>query len=144
MTRHLHVGLLLCTLVGCATQGGAPPRQDTATAPVTTQAIMNGPVLPKPEGPVPLRAPAFVMRVWVAPWEAANGDLNAPGYVYTEIEARRWTLGLPAEPRHGRVITPLQIEDRPETKAPLAPTKAPRGEHGNAPGERPASNLFSS
>jgi conjugal transfer pilus assembly protein TraV len=43
-----------------------------------------------PEAPVPVRSPAVVMRIWVAPYEDLNGDLNSPGYVYTEIEARRW------------------------------------------------------
>jgi conjugal transfer pilus assembly protein TraV len=43
-----------------------------------------------PDSPVPVRSPAVVMRIWVAPYEDLNGDLNSPGYVYTEIEARRW------------------------------------------------------
>ncbi len=43
-----------------------------------------------PYSPVPVRSPAMVMRIWVAPYEDRNGDLNAPGYVYTEVEARRW------------------------------------------------------
>ena len=43
-----------------------------------------------PEHPVPIRTPAVVMRIWIAPWIDENDDLISPGYVYTEIEPRRW------------------------------------------------------
>ena len=38
----------------------------------------------------PLRQPARVLRVWIAPWEDAQGNLHGGGYVYSEIEQRRW------------------------------------------------------
>jgi conjugal transfer pilus assembly protein TraV len=51
-------------------------------------------VIPKPvKGTVPVRTPAQVMRIYVAPWESKSGDLNVPGYVYTEVEPRRWMIG---------------------------------------------------
>lgn len=46
-----------------------------------------------PDQPVPIRTPAEVMRIWVAPWEDTNGDLIVTGYIYTEIEPRRWVIG---------------------------------------------------
>lgn len=53
--------------------------------------VTNNYVSPRlPGQPVPIRTPAVVMRIWVAPWIDSNDDLNAPGYVYTEIEPRRW------------------------------------------------------
>jgi conjugal transfer pilus assembly protein TraV len=33
------------------------------------------------------------MRIAVDPWEDENGDLYIPGYIYTEIEPRRWEIG---------------------------------------------------
>lgn len=57
--------------------------------------------------PVPIRTQAAVMRVWVAPWESDAGDLNVPGYIYTEIEPRRWEIGTPA-PRPTPTIRPLE------------------------------------
>lgn len=61
-----------------------------------------------PDRPVPIRTPAHVMRIWVAPWEDTNGDLITNGYVYTEIEPRRWVIGKP-EGRHGDpILRPLQ------------------------------------
>ena len=45
------------------------------------------------EQPIPIRTQAKVMRIWMAPWEDDDGDLHADGYLYTEIESRRWNLG---------------------------------------------------
>ena len=61
------------------------------------------------------------MRIWIAPWEDSRGDLHAPGYLYTEIEPRRWALGAPAEAERATLIRPLQIERReasPDTRRP--------------------------
>jgi conjugal transfer pilus assembly protein TraV len=45
--------------------------------------------------PMPIREPAKVMRVWIAPWADKNDDLHWPSYVYTEIQQRRWSFGNP-------------------------------------------------
>lgn len=60
-----------------------------------------------PDRPVPIRTPAEVMRIWIAPWEDKNGDLNTNGYVYTEIEPRRWVIGKPNSVGT-QVLRPLQ------------------------------------
>ena len=75
-----------------------------------------------------MRLPAQVMRVWIAPWEDSRGDLHAPGYLYTEIEPRRWSLGAPAEPERDALIRPLQIERRdarPDATRPPGKPKVP-------------------
>lgn len=65
-------------------------------------------VVPKPaRNPIPIRSQATVMRVWVAPWESDSGDLNVPGFIYTEIEPRRWEIGTPA-PKPTPSIRPLE------------------------------------
>lgn len=61
-----------------------------------------------PNRPVPIRTPARVMRIWVSPWEDTMGNLNVPGYVYTEIEPRRWTIGS-TPPTASPTLQPLQI-----------------------------------
>lgn len=61
-----------------------------------------------PNRPVPIRTPAQVMRIFIAPWEDKQGSLIVPGYVYTEIQPRRWIIGhesLESNP----VLTPLQV-----------------------------------
>ncbi|MDO8845339.1 type IV conjugative transfer system lipoprotein TraV [Methylicorpusculum sp.] len=62
--------------------------------------------VPSIEQPVPIRTQAQVMRIWVAPWEDDDGDLHADGYLYTEIESRRWNLGERFR-SPGRAISPL-------------------------------------
>jgi hypothetical protein len=105
--------------------GGEVPESAIAD----TRIVGTSPVLPRPEDAVPLRVPAQVMRVWIAPWEDSRGDLHAPGYLYTEIEPRRWTLGVPAEPDRETLIRPLQIERRdakPDTARPGRERDTPR------------------
>ena len=46
-----------------------------------------------PDKPVPVRTPATVMKIWVNTYEDKSGDLVTPGYVFTEIEPRRWVVG---------------------------------------------------
>lgn len=72
-------------------------------------AFVNTYVAPNlPDRPIPIRTPAQVMRIWVAPWEDKNGDLNVTGYLYTEIEPRRWVIG-DAAPEKSPVLHPLQV-----------------------------------
>lgn len=74
--------------------------------------IINNYVTPNiPNRPVPVRTPAQIMRIWVGPYVDANGDLVAPGIVYTEIEPRKWIYPdtMSAEKSaNNRVMRPLQ------------------------------------
>lgn len=71
--------------------------------------VINNYVAPKlPSEPVPLRTPAQVMRIWVAPYVDTNGDLVAPGFVYTEIEPRRWIYPGDEQGGNSRMFAPLQ------------------------------------
>ncbi|QHS38455.1 type IV conjugative transfer system lipoprotein TraV (plasmid) [Alcaligenes faecalis] len=75
----------------------------------TQQDFINTYVAPQlPDRPVPIRTPAQVMRIWVAPWEDTNGDLITTGYVHTEIEPRRWVVAEQA-PKSDPVLRPLQV-----------------------------------
>lgn len=42
---------------------------------------------------LPVRSPATVMRIWIAPWIDKNDDLHLPSYLYTEVEPRKWSIG---------------------------------------------------
>jgi conjugal transfer pilus assembly protein TraV len=143
--RVLSAALLLC-LGGCATtQDGSSLAAAEPVEPSTeeTTEMVSGPVLPRPEGPVPIRLPAQVLRVWIAPWEDAHGDLHAPGYVYTEVVPRRWSLGEPATATATQRITPLQVQHRsegsaaPRTSRP-APAEPARPPAPSAPRPEPA------
>jgi hypothetical protein len=110
---------VVLTLGGCATTGtgrrdiaGASTADAQSPAIARTRVVSGGAARPRPEDPAALRVPARVMRIWIAPWEDSRGDLHAPGYLYTEIEPRRWALGAPAESERATLVRPLQIERR--------------------------------
>lgn len=67
----------------------------TSSGPPTAISPGTGGSVPVPtiEQPLPIRSQPGVMRIWIAPWEDDEGDLHADGYVYTEIESRKWSLG---------------------------------------------------
>jgi conjugal transfer pilus assembly protein TraV len=65
--------------------------------------------------PIPIRSRAKILRIWVAPWESLNGDLNVSGLVFTELEGRRWSVGA-QEDAEAPSLTPLQTRALPETK----------------------------
>lgn len=74
---------------------GGDVAASTPAAAAELQQASFRPVVPvMPDNPVPYRKPAVVMRIWVAPWEDAVGDLHMPGTVFTEVEGRKWQLGL--------------------------------------------------
>ncbi len=128
MPKHLFpctALVLSLTLVGCATTGtgGAGEVAASASALKGTRVVSTDTRFPGAVDPLALRMPAQVMRIWIAPWEDSRGDLHAPGYVYTEIEPRRWTLGAPAESVKTTLIRPLQIERR---EVPATTTRSGR------------------
>lgn len=84
---------------------GRAPSADTAGIALAQGSLMLS--TPAPATPIsepaptlvsdePFRTPAQVMRIWLASWEDEAGDLHMPGYVFSEIEARRWTVGVEA------------------------------------------------
>lgn len=69
--------------------------------------VINNYVAPNvPNKPIPVRTPAQVMRIWIAPWENTDGDLVVTGHIYTEIEPRRWVIG-DKEPEGRGILNPL-------------------------------------
>jgi len=79
---------------------------------IVTGQIKNGinqVAVPSIEQPIPIRTQAKVMRIWMAPWEDDDGDLHADGYLYTEIESRRWNLGDRFR-SPGTAISPLSVQ----------------------------------
>jgi conjugal transfer pilus assembly protein TraV len=86
-------------------------RASTQTGATTLMAALNQ--------PMPVLEPARVVRIWVAPWVDAKGDLHMPGYLFSEITPRRWSLG-EAEVAGARVLTPMQVERDSAATAPAA------------------------
>jgi len=138
------ISVLLITIVtGCATEYGCKGMPDEPSCLSTTQAyqvtntaLTEAPAeniqssgspakptfppplrqpVPKIDDPTPIRTPSQVMRIWIAPWEDADGDLMVSNYIYTELEPRRWMIGKVASTAHMSLI-PLQVEQRPPEK----------------------------
>jgi hypothetical protein len=86
---------------------------DTPSANPAASAAQPGPSPTQ----VPSRAPAQIMRIWIAPWEDAAGNLHGASHVFTEINPRRWQMASVPGATAGTVLTPLQLEPR-EASAP--------------------------
>ena len=79
------------------------------TLDVTDDELINNYVTPAlPDRPVPIRTPSQVMRIWMAPYVDTRGDLQAPGFVYTEIEPRRWIIRDGNDVSNSRIFAPLE------------------------------------
>jgi len=89
---------------------------ETVKEKVITDPVVDTFVTPNlPDRPVPVRTPAQVMRIWVASWEdIGSGALIVPGYIYTEIEPRKWVIGRPesAASQRGRLFKPLETSSK--------------------------------
>jgi conjugal transfer pilus assembly protein TraV len=69
----------------------------------------NAPIPARARNPLPIRTQAVVMRIAVDPWEDEKGDLYVPGFIYTEIEPRRWEIGS-RNSSSNSVLRPLGIK----------------------------------
>ncbi|MFV7762325.1 TraV family lipoprotein [Shewanella algae] len=49
------------------------------------------------------------MRILISSWTDKDGDLHMPGFVYVEVEPKKWVVGEQANDRPGRIV-PLQIQ----------------------------------
>ena len=85
--------------------------------------------------PNPIRTPPKVMRIWIAPWEDSDGDLQVSSYVYTELEPRRWMMGVPAHPATP-ILTPLQVAHRDRPSAHATPLATGLSDKPTTPGEQ--------
>ncbi len=73
--------------------------------------------------PLAIRTPGKVIRIWLAPWEDDQGDVNLAGYVYSEIETRRWKIGEQSVKDTARIV-PLQVtRPKSEQSQKVSPNK---------------------
>lgn len=76
-----------------------------------------------------LRTAPRVLRLWVAPWEDADGDLHEEALVHVVVDTGRWLIEhvRPAtRSRMDRVIPPAApATPQPQSQAPAEPVLAP-------------------
>ncbi len=84
-----------------------------------TDPVIDTFVAPRlPDSPVPVRTPAIVMRIKVYSYEdSKTGVLYTPGYIFSEIEPRRWTIGKQeaSSSQNGRLLKPLSADPQSKT-----------------------------
>ena len=97
---------------------GAPPAT-VAEEQVLRVSTSGAPVgrLPLVDRPTPVRTPAQVMRVWLAPWEDTRGVLHIGGYHFIEVVGRRWTIGGPVNAEPARVFS-INYDDTVSERTP--------------------------
>lgn len=95
-------------------QEGAEASSDKPSAAGETRVLIaegsdNAPMPMRARNPLPIRSQAVVMRIAIDPWEDEKGDLYVPGFIYTEVEARRWEIGA-RNPNPSPTLTPLTVK----------------------------------
>jgi conjugal transfer pilus assembly protein TraV len=60
-----------------------PPAAAQATEAVMTKPIYSG---------TPIRSAPYTLRIWVSPWEDADGDLHDQSYVYVMVNNGEWLI----------------------------------------------------
>lgn len=77
--------------------------------------------------PSPLRTQARILRLWIKPWEDADGDLYDQGYVYVQVDNGQWQIDH-VQRQIRDLYAPLKLPPKPaaETTAePGASTPSP-------------------
>lgn len=68
-------------------------RAEDAVAATTNQQDYKATVAGAPlSSGMPLRSQTRVLRVWIAPWEDSEGDLNDQSFSYVVVDSGRWMI----------------------------------------------------
>lgn len=97
-----------------ATAEGGPTQVEQAAAAPALPFYRKGATTRGDQAPAlgAIRSEPTVIRIWVAPWEDADGDLNDQSYVYLQIDSGRWLV------EHNRAQ--IRREFAPQRAMPVA------------------------
>ncbi len=101
------------TAAGAVGEGPGPQPDEaeqgavSAPLPVYRKADVTSPHRIGPGGFGAIRSDPVVIRMWVAPWEDADGDLNDQTYVYLQVDSGRWLI------EHNRAQVRREFAPRP-------------------------------
>ena len=98
-------------------QAAKPLPQVRTSQPTAGDDFGAWPTSTEPLAPEPLAVlePPKVMRVLVASYKDARGNLNMPGYVFVQVEAETWSIGEAANLRPQRVV-PMKVTEKAKTE----------------------------
>lgn len=96
-----------------------------ATEPGSSTGVASMPALAKPTMAVDdaagslgaIRSDPTVIRIWIAPWEDADGDLHGDSYVYLQVDSGRWLIEHNRE-RIRRAFAPVPAQASAPVPAP--------------------------
>ena len=71
-------------------KGESEPRPSTSSARTTVSTASGNTDDGTTTGP--LRSQARVLRLWIKPWEDADGDLYDQGYIYVQVDNGQWLI----------------------------------------------------
>lgn len=86
-----------------------------------------------PSAGTPLRSHPSVLRIWLAPWEDADGDLHDQSYVYVVADPGRWAVAH-HQKRTVEAYLPTFLK-RPAANAPAKPAAAPNDPTARGPNQ---------
>lgn len=111
---------------------GIKPAQNNTTDPVTTKTQRWAPSakgMTSTSGPKPVREPAKVVRIWIAPWVDKQDNLHLAQIEYSEIKPRTWTIGKPeANGTSGYTVPHLAFNSIAGAGTPASQADAPKNE----------------
>lgn len=112
-------------------RAGTLPLLRPEAAPAMAAAVASAPArLQGPQRLLPvgaIRSEPAVVRVWIAPWQDSDGDLNDEGYLYMQVDSGRWLIEH-NRARIQRAFAPAAgaaRESGPMATATAAPASAP-------------------
>jgi len=70
--------------------------------------------------PSPLRTQGRILRLWIKPWEDADGDLYDQGYVYVQVDNGQWQIDH-VQRQIRDPYAPLKPPPKPATEAAAEP-----------------------
>lgn len=102
-------------------------QMSSSAAPAAKTSTM---VVSKDIGPRPVRVPAQVVRIWIAPWVDKQDNLHLAEVQFAEIKPRTWAVGKPESMGSGGYVIPhLAMEAKAPglpSALPISPKKAPQ------------------
>ena len=99
-----------------------PEIKSSSAAPAIYGASSIAPGRPAPAPSASIRSNPRVLRLWVAPWEDADGDLHEEALVHVVVDTGRWLI------EHVRPVSRSRVDGVAPPVSPAqepSPTKAP-------------------
>lgn len=101
-----------------AKAGDKPAERLSSDTPLLAQG--NVPYRTGTTAALPVREAPKVMRIYIAPWVDSHDDLHLASVFYTEIEPRKWSIGIREDSGRG-VVVPFREVPTDTATSPAAP-----------------------